>query len=147
MKRRPTCDGGWSGVAAGAAITVTVRGRERARHLAFLRCVGERTPPRCARRRDRSRGGRRMASVGWSGPYRSHRRQPSVVAAVIGMTLPPALGQIMRSIGQLSAPIATVDESSPSFVPAAEQAAMRWLRENTPAGDIVATNVHCRPAD
>jgi hypothetical protein len=53
----------------------------------------------------------------------------------------------MRSIGQLSTPIAAPDESSPGFVPAAEQAAMRWLRENTPAGDIVATNVHCRPAD
>jgi hypothetical protein len=136
-----------AGLAAGAAITIIVRGLVSGRSsapsygslesalLPVVIVAVIATVSALAWRR-------------WAGEFRIARiGGVLVVAAVIGMTLPTALDEVARSIGRLSTPVSVADAESPGFVPAAEQDAMRWLRDNTPEGDVVATNVHCRPAD
>jgi hypothetical protein len=72
---------------------------------------------------------------------------PLALAAVIGVLVPPATVEATRTLYRWLQPVDyTVDADALDYVSAAELSAIEWLRSNSDSNDVIATNLHCRPA-
>lgn len=69
------------------------------------------------------------------------------VAAVIGASIVPSVDELSRRLGLwITSPPNVVNTDARDYLSTAEQGAAIWLREHSEPDDVLATNLHCRPA-